>query len=133
MRVRDRDRRQPGRAAGVDAHEALVPRPDRIDAEPLGVADAEQRVGRERIDHGLYVVELAPRILQRQRHRFAHQLRIVGVFAPRLEFGLSDADDSHPLICHERSSELPITTTVWYCIAKPLAACASARRTPFRW
>ena len=112
--MRDRDRREPGRPAGVDAHEALVPRAHRIDAQPLGVANAEQRVGRERIDHRFHVVQLPSGILQRQRHPFAHQFRIVGVFPPRLELGLPDADDSHPRVCHQCASArlFPITTTV---------------------
>ena len=131
----DRYRRQPGRPAGVDAHEALVPRPDRVDAQPLGVADAEQRVRRERIHHRFHVGEIALGILQRQGHRLAHELGIIGVVAPRLELGLPDADDSHAGRFHDRTSvrSRPITTTVLYCIAKPLAACASTRRTFFAW
>src|SRR5207245_1184822 len=88
-----------------------------------------QRIGRERVHHGLHVVEFAAAVFQRERHRFAHQLRIVGIVAPRLERGLADADDSDSRRFHWR----PITTTVLYCIANPLAACASTRSAFGTW
>ena len=66
------DARDAGRAAGIDPQERLAARPDRVDAEPLGVADADHGVGRKRIDDGLDVLELEFGVGERQRDRLTN-------------------------------------------------------------
>ena len=56
--IRRRDRRDAGGTAGVDAQERLVASADRVDAETFGVADADHRVRRQRIDHRLDRIEV---------------------------------------------------------------------------
>ena len=102
--VRRRHRRNAGGTAVVDAQERLVACADGVHAEPFGVADADHRIGRQRIYHGLDRIEVEPGILHRAHDALAHEFRVAGVVAARAEFRLANADDADAVGTHGRAS-----------------------------
>ena len=72
----------------------LLRPPDRVHAEPFGVADADHRVRRQRIHDRLDGIEVEAGVLHRAPDAFAHQFRIAGIVTTRAELRLADADDA---------------------------------------
>src|SRR3954452_19248500 len=86
----------------------------------------------EGVNHSLDGIKVQLRVLQRAGDAFPHQIRIAGIVAARPKLRLADADDADAFGAHGRAS-FPSTMAAWYCMAKPLPACARPQFTSAIW